>query len=198
MNISKYTDKSLVKKVQLYGDSDAASELINRHKNLVFHTIQKFYSRNPNLNLQDLLDDTYSIFHQSIKTYKPYKKTKFSSWLSLQTRFWILNNNKNADKSYSLENKDIELLNNSQNNHYHDNTYQFENRDLILKYISKINDDRIKQIFKMRYIDVDGNKLRSWKSIGAELNLSIPGVINLHDKGKKIIIENIKNSEKYI
>ena len=50
----------------------------------------------------------------------------------------------------------------------------------VIHVISKIKDDRVRKIFKMRYCS--DKKLTPWKKIAKKLDLSIQGCINIHNK----------------
>ena len=52
----------------------------------------------------------------------------------------------------------------------------------VLSIIKKDPDSRIAKIFSMRYLEGDNNKVMPWKNIGDNLELSIQGCINIHDK----------------
>ncbi len=196
MDINKYCDNSLISKIQKDGNTDAAVEIINRHERIVYSVITKFCKRNPHLNKEELLDDKYAIFQQAIRTYKKNKKAKFSSWLYLQARFYILNTHKNHDKSVSLENKDIDYIN-TQNNIFQLCGQNIkDNTEYINNLLNQIPDKRIKKIFKMRYFDGRGNKVLDWKTIGQNIGLSITRVISLHEEGRKILFKKINSTEK--
>ena len=148
MNISKYCDKTLVKRIQTKGDSEAASELIRRHEKIVFTVINKFCSRNPHIHRDELMDDLYVIFSKSIQSYKPYKGTKFSSWIYNQTRYHCLNTCKNLDLTYSVENKTIDDINNKNNIFQLGDQSNQDNNEYISSLLDQMKDQRIKKIFK--------------------------------------------------
>ena len=59
--------------------------------------------------------------------------------------------------------------------------------DKILNIADNSGDSRISKIFRLRYLDPEGNKVTPWKKIGTKLNLSIQGCINIHNKAIKKI-----------
>ncbi len=196
MNIQKYCDKTLIKRIQTNGDTIAASEIIRRHERTVYSVINKFCRRNEHINREELLDEKYAIFNQAWKTYKPNKKTKFNSWLHLQCRFWLLNKSKGANLSFSVENKDIDTINNQNNVFQLCGQNNKDNTEYITNILNQIPDKRIKKIFKMRYFDGKGNKTLDWKTIGKQIGLSITRVISLHEEGRKILQKKINSVEK--
>ena len=56
----------------------------------------------------------------------------------------------------------------------------------------KVN-DQIYKIFKLRYLEGSKNKLMPWREVGKQLNLSIQGCINIHDR----FLKKIKKLKKY-
>jgi hypothetical protein len=53
-------------------------------------------------------------------------------------------------------------------------------------------DKRIKKIFDMRYVIGEKNSVMPWRKICKEVDLSIQGCINVHDRGLKIIRDKLK------
>jgi len=195
-DISFYCDNTLIKRIQKDRDCESTTEIMRRHSNIVFSVINKFCRRNPYIKKEDLMDDKYSIFYQAIRTYKSNKGAKFSSWLYIQTRFHILNNYKNADKTYSVENKTIDDINNQNNIFQLCGQNNKDNLDFVRNLLDQMEDKRIKKIFKMRYFDGRGNKLKDWKSIGEEIGLSITRVISLHKQGTEMLLKKINSVDK--
>ena len=62
----------------------------------------------------------------------------------------------------------------------------------VMKIVNNDPDSRIAKIFSMRYLEGDNNKLTPWKNIGANLELSIQGCINIHDKAISKIKKELK------
>lgn len=195
-NYSTLKDKTLVSRARRNGDTFATEELINRHERIIFTVINKFCNRNPNINREDMMDDRYSIMNYAITTYKRNKAAKFSSWLYLNTRFWILNHNKHADRTITHENSDIDKINNSNQKFYTNEDALKYDKKYFFNLLGQIKDKRIIDIFKMRYFDENGKKFNSWKDIAAKVNLSITRVISLHNYGKDILYKKINSKSK--
>ena len=64
--------------------------------------------------------------------------------------------------------------------------------DKVMKIVDTVPDDRIKTIFKLRYVEGKGNKVMPWKLISKSVGLSIQGCINAHNSMLKNIKEMIK------
>ena len=61
------------------------------------------------------------------------------------------------------------------------------------KCLKKEKDLRVKKIVDMRY-NVDNNKLTPWKIIAQELDMSIQGCINIHNR----FIDKVKKEVNYV
>jgi DNA-directed RNA polymerase sigma subunit (sigma70/sigma32) len=67
--------------------------------------------------------------------------------------------------------------------------------DKIFGILKKHPDERVKQIFEMRYLDPDYNKLTPWREVGKKLNLSIQGCINIHNQALPYIRKHLSKHE---
>ena len=129
--------------------------------------------------------------------YDESKKTKFSTYLGNETR-WMCLNLFNKEKRKKVTEFDFTKpqMNDIPNeeNHAKDQSNK-DFLDQIIKLIERDPDSRISNIFKKRYFESDSNKVTPWKKIGEDLQLSIQGCINIHDKAinkiKKELNEDI-------
>src|ERR1700761_7822816 len=163
LNISNLSENELIINVQKYSCNESMKELMERHSGVVHSVIHKFYKKNPNLHLLDMLDDVYLIFNDAVKTYNPNKKAKFTTWLYFRARFHCLNSNKNADKNISYEISDIDKINNNNGKFYIDSSDSKEKNKYIFSLLEQLKDKRIFNIFKLRYFDENGKNKPSWK-----------------------------------
>jgi DNA-directed RNA polymerase sigma subunit (sigma70/sigma32) len=69
-----------------------------------------------------------------------------------------------------------------------------EIKDYALNLLSQLRDPRIKKIFKLRYFN-DNSKPTTWVKIGIIMNVSTQTAINLHDKGKQIILKKMRSKD---
>lgn len=194
-NISILNDSELIDNIKNNGCSQSFEELVERHSQLYYSVVQKFYIRRKHqLNtqdLQDLLNDLYIVFNNTINKYSINRKTKFSTFLYYMTRFHCLNSHKKFKEEISHENKDIDSINEINNRFY---TFQDNMEEInvhVFKILEKMGDKRISKIFKRRFIDVEGNKLTSWNCIANEIGLSVTGTINLYQKGQKFLYQKL-------
>ena len=131
------------------------------------------------INKDDILQDKdFCIYDAAIK-FDKNKNAKFSTYIGNLARWKCLNiyNKKTKfpqsciadifDDRISCESSisDIE---------------EKENIDRAMEFIEKMEDGRVRKIFKMRY--KSGKKLTPWKKIAKKLDLSIQGCINIHNK----------------
>jgi DNA-directed RNA polymerase specialized sigma subunit len=59
--------------------------------------------------------------------------------------------------------------------------------------LKKEKDERVKKIIDLRY-EVDNNKLTPWRKIAKELDMSIQGCINIHNR----FINKVKKEGNYV
>ncbi len=192
MKTNKYqnaTENKLVELVLSKTDDLAMRELLDRHLDIVNSVIHKFYRKNQNLNLFEMLEDKYIIFNDAVKSFNSTKKTKFTSWLYLVTRYHLLNTNKKAELTSPCDHIKIDIINNNNGKFcsHGEQTQNHNNSKYIFHLLNQIKDKRIADIFKMRYFDESGKSITPWKDIANKINLSIPRVISLHKRGKDMI-----------
>lgn len=186
--IKKIPDNELVLKVKNEGCSDSFDELLNRHQLLFFSTVHKYHKKHDYTNINDLLDDLYIVFNKAIQTFNPSKKTKFSTFLSHVTYWHCLNSNKLTKKTILCENKDIDIINESNQHYYTFNENLDELNDYIFSILNQMRDKRIANIYRLRFIETnEKNKLLTWRQIGSKLNMSPMTAISLYKKGKKFL-----------
>ena len=65
----------------------------------------------------------------------------------------------------------------------------------IFEIIDAHPDERVRRIFKLRYVDPEFNKLTPWQKIGKELKMSIQGCINIHNSAITVIRKGLKHNE---
>lgn len=191
-------DLQLIINIKNNNCSESMSKLIEKHKDLFYDSVHRF-NRRHNINyLGDLLEDLYLVFNQSVKSFNPDKKTKFSTWLSYMTRFHCLNTNRNKGPSISLENKDIDIINQSQNKYVTFKDNMVEINEYLFDILNQLEDKRISSIYRMRYIDGgDRNKLMTWDKISKKLGISVAHTINLSKKGKEFLYNKLTSDSIY-
>jgi len=182
------SDLSLINKIKKSGDDSCLVELINRHSGIYVYIVDKYTkNRNYSINRDLILDDKDYTIYKSALDYNPDKNSKFSTFLANQTKWKCLNainalKNKrftSIDKVYSKvseEDDSCEMLS------------KMEAFDVFNDMLEKESDPRVKKIIDIRY-NTTNNKLIPWKKASEELNLSIQGCINIHNR----FIRKVKN-----
>jgi len=177
-------DEDLIKKIknEEATSSEALRELINRHSGIYLDAVNACVPKTTNeTNKEDLiLDKDYHIYKVALD-FEPSRNTKFPTYLCDRTK-WMCYNlyKKNSKKKIvSPEEVDVEI---------EDSTDELEvsvRKDQLnktLDYLSKHPDSRVEKIFNLRYIEGKKNKTMPWRVVSKELNMSIQGCINIHNK----------------
>tara|TARA_R100000008_G_scaffold86896_1_gene82574 strand:+ start:3702 stop:4181 length:480 start_codon:yes stop_codon:yes gene_type:complete len=128
-----------------------------------------------------IADKEYNIYQAALK-YDPTRKTKFSTYLGNETKWMCLNiyNKNKRHPEIATENELLES-NSHINTHEHEKNIEKELFKKVMSIIEEYPDDRISQIFDMRYIEGSKNKVMPWKNISDKLDMSIQGCINIHN-----------------
>ena len=128
--------------------------------------------------MNDLIADKNYMIYKSAISFDESKNSKFSTWLYNQIRYQCLNSINKKTNTINYEMSDLEkVINKNCNLPSQKNA---DATDYIYYILEKIEDKRLKKIFKLRYSD--GKKNMPWKKIGKKMNLSTQTVINLHNK----------------
>lgn len=188
-------DNELVENVKNDACNDSFEELICRHENLYYSTCHRFYKKHTYCNLKDLLDDLYIVFNKAIEKFDPNRNVKFSTFVAHYCYWNCLNTNKNTHKTIITDNYNIDLLNEKNNKFYTFKENQEELNEEIFKILNELDDKRISEIYKLRYIiGNNGNKIMSFNDISKKLNLSLTYVTVLHRMGKKYLCKKLNKN----
>lgn len=199
MENHKYmTDSELIFGMKNTNDSgECLLELVSRHSGIYMTMVHNYlpnaYQCGPTYKAELIEDKNYYIYQAALK-YDKGRNTKFSTYLGNETRWMCLNlYNKNKNKTMkevgldSLKSSDL-----SSQDSLKKISLNKELLDKILSIADNAVDNRIGKIFEMRYLKSHGNKVTPWKDIGKELNLSIQGCINIHNKAIKKIKKQLE------
>jgi RNA polymerase sigma factor (sigma-70 family) len=173
-------------------ENDSLKELVNRHSGIYLDMINTYVpSNNIFTNKDELINDKeYNIYQAALK-YDPSRGAKFSTYLGNETKWMCLNIYNKNKKHPEIATEEIHLELQSQPDgltNQHDQSIKKELLRTVLDFIKEYPDERIEKIFTMRYVEGSKNKVMPWKSVSAELNMSIQGCINIHNS----TIEKIK------
>jgi DNA-directed RNA polymerase specialized sigma subunit len=182
------SDLSLINKIKNNNDEWSLLELINRHSGIYTSMVEKFAKGSSYAIDRGLIMDEkdYTIYSSALK-FDPDRSTKFSTYLANETKWKCLNilNKFKKNKEFSIHDE-LNFVEPCCDN-FLDELNKYEALKDFKKILNEEKDERLKKIIDMRYY-MSNNKLTPWKKIAKELNLSIQGCINIHNK----FINNIK------
>lgn len=190
------SDLQLVKNIQSNKNAEPSLlKLIERHSGIYLDMINSYASPgNPFIDYNELIQDKdYKIYDAAMK-FDSSKGTKFSTYLGNEAK-WMCLNIYNKNKRKPIFNSEfIENINPDDNikDETVNKSLDKDSLNKILKMIKNIPDKRVNKIFNMRYIIGKNNKVMPWKQIGASMNLSIQGCINIHNAAIKQIQKNLQ------
>jgi hypothetical protein len=199
--IQTQTDTELTSNLKNNIEAEASlQELVDRHSGIFLDIVNNYVPNNsPTSHKQDIIDEIqYYIYNAGLK-YDQTRGAKFSTFLGNEAKWLCLNQHYKNKKyllaaspegEFALHNKSKEEETTEINPHV--------NEALLCKIfemIEKHPDERVRRIFKIRYIDPEFNKLTPWQQVGKKLKMSIQGCINIHNAAIKIIRKNLKENE---
>ena len=185
----KTEDSALAREVKEKDCQNSLVELIGRHSNLCYNICQKYMPvmHASGIFVDDVLNDKDYIIYQSAKSFDPTRKTKFSTWLGNQVRYYCLNKINKNKKYVTTEDQELSFLMEREEGP-EDNK---ELRDYMLDLLSQIKDKRIKRIFELRYFSEEKSRM-TWTDISRKVKVSSQTAINLHNKGLDSLKKKIK------
>jgi RNA polymerase sigma factor (sigma-70 family) len=189
------SDLNLIEKVKKNNDINSLNLLIERHSGIYLEMVNSVIPNNCTfLDKNDLIDDKFISIYKAILNFDPDKKAKFSTYLGNETRWKCLNL---FNRGVKYQYKDIEEYKEDYRFSEPDKTNEISSKEMLKKVFElaeKNPDKRIHKILSLRYKIGNGNKTMSWKKIAKEINISIQGCINIHNK----FLEEIKKEINYV
>lgn len=186
---SNNEDCQLIKLIKKHNCNDSFKRLQDKHSKLFYSICNKF---SKDLSLDEVYKDKDFVMWKAVMSYKDTKGAKFSTWFGNYARYHCLNYIKSNHKyvitdddkmSHFFNTKSLDEFNNSKNH--------ADDLDFAMSILKKLSDKRIFKIFKLRYMH-DGPKL-TWKQIAQKFDLTPQTIINLHSKGRRILVKKMKN-----
>lgn len=173
---------------------DSLKELKARHSGIFYKFINKYLppdSSGPERD--DLVDEMDFIFYDSSVKFDKTKSSKFSTFLGNQVVWTCLNLFNKSSRKTQKESRFTDLvLTEKQPETNPRKTIDEETVKNLSDVIESLPDERVRKIFKLRYIDPPLNKLTPWKQIGKQIGMSHQGCINLHNKAIPTIKQKIE------
>ena len=187
--VKNIEDVTLVKRVKRRKCNKSLKELIDRHSPLCYDIYKKYSSamQSSGVCLADIYGEKDYIVYKSAMSFNPDKKTKFSTWLGNQVRYYCLNLI-NGNKHVCVGDQNLDF--------YVDQKTERDKEEIkseveyIFNLLDQLQDKRIKKIFKLRYFQ--GAKIKMpWVKVAEELNVSTQTAINHHNKGVDIVFKKV-------
>ncbi len=186
------TDIQLIDQIKSgNSDSEALKELIRRHSGIFISVINNICPYKSCLEFSDLMrDKDYYIYRTALK-YDKSKGTKFCTFLGNEAKWLTLNliTFKNKYKTEELSSSTKELTSMAILPDASRKAVARKALSQAVKLSAADDDKRVREIFRLRYLIGESNKVMPWKTIAKKLDLSIQGCINIHNN----FIEKIKN-----
>ncbi len=198
---------------------DCLYELINRHSGIFYDMVNHYTVCYKNsYHREEMLEDIEFLFYKACLRYEEGKGAKFSTFLGNETKWHCLNfynKNKKYNNNYYEDTTSLDQSQASKLFQENSDTQTPKEIELSPKIVEKIfsileshPDQRVLEIFKLRYLDPLGkgldkdnfkakkrlNKLTPWKLVGKKLNLSIQGCINIHNQALPYIRKKLKRA----
>lgn len=176
-------DLDLVSKIKSQTDVDSSIEALSkRHGGLFFNMVNRFSIDSMTSTAKnDLVRNQLWCVFEAARTFDPSRNTAFSSHFANVVKFMVLKSN-HSIRQCREDAKDDSTLTFLCDLHGSEPP-KISNDDIskiIQNAVVGIGDKRAGKIISMRYFS--GSDKVPWKNIARELNLSIQGCINIHDK----------------
>ena len=190
-------DNPLIKKIISTGCNKSYSTLSERHEKLFYKICQKYIpvAQSKGLRKEDLIADKDFVMFKAIRSYKPDRNTKFSTWLGNCTKYHCLTFLNVNNKYVDVEDETINFYLTDKNKDDYDNEEKLKDeKEYIFEILKKLKDKRISKVFKLRYFDKDVKKKKAtWSNIASKINTSTQTAINLHQRGVRILNRKFKS-----
>jgi hypothetical protein len=198
--INNQSDVKLTENLKNNVEPEASlKELVDRHSGIFLDIVNNYVPNNsPTCHKQDIIDELeYYVYNAGLK-YDQTRGAKFSTFLGNEAK-WLCLNQHHKNKKYLLASStESEFIFENKCVDTEDEKKPHLNETLLVKIFEIIDahpDERVRRIFKLRYVDPEFNKLTPWQKIGKELKMSIQGCINIHNSAITVIRKSLKHNE---
>jgi len=190
------TDIELVNNVKQQNCESSLKALISRHSPLCFDVCKKYAPAmiNNGLHIEDITSEKDYLIYKSALSFNPTKKTKFSTWLGNQVRYFCLNS-MNKNNLIATEDSQIDFFMHKDLDDLPRESIS-EQMNYIENLVNQSKDKRIKRIIEIRYFS-NPNKKTPWNKVAKEIGVSTQTAINLHNKALKMIRKKMTNQNTY-
>ena len=184
-------DSELIKKIKKNIDSEKSlNQLHDKHSGIYYKMINSYVPKDCEFaDKEELLGDSKYYIYCAALEFDNSKGAKFSTYLGNKTRWMCLNLFNKNKKQNEIPHEDFMLrIHINPNEDFLSSIMKKELIEKVFESIEEHGDDRIQEIFRMRYIVGYKNKEMPWRKISKVMGLSIQGCINIHDS----FVERIK------
>lgn len=183
-------DLPLIERIQETRDEKSLRELIEMHSGIYIDMVNKYMPDSiGEENKEDILSDKDFCIYDAALRFKTNKNTKFSTYLGNLTK-WKCQNIFTKYSKFGYHSLDDEPQNEISIDFDIVGIEQEEALARVYAAIEHIEDERARKIFRLRY-QSSKSKLTPWKKIAKELDMSIQGCINIHNKSIKEIRNHV-------
>ena len=182
------SDLSLINKIKASNDQDCLISLIERHSGIYVYVVDQF-TRNPNslIDRDTIMQEKDHTIFVAALNYNPDCKSKFSTYLANEAKWKCLNAISKAKRRRETSFDDLKNDPSSGDDSCQQ-LIKVESFNFFKNMLEKEKDKRVKKIIDIRY-NTTNNKLVPWRVVAKELDMSIQGCINIHNK----FITKVKN-----
>lgn len=172
------------------------NKILDNNIGIFYRMCSKHMYGNLNFYKNDFLPNKESFVYQCILDFNESKNTKFSTYLGNRIKWFCLNlYNKNKELNSRKVELEPEEFNKIECSSRSEKFIEVKDElDHFFKKIKSNKDSRLYKIFKHRYLDGENNCLTPWSEVASnpEINLSVQGCINIHNR----YIKQIKKGKK--
>lgn len=168
--------------------------LSDRHSGIFIAISKRYFRKLESYGIfpREIVAEKELVVYRSVLSYDPSKNTKYSTWLANCVRYHCLNTI-NANKKYIKQQELSQALLDRQSTEDYKAPTDDSIREYALGLLGRVKDKRIKEIFNLRYFS-ESDKL-TWHNIGQSMDISTQTVINLHQKGIKMLLAKMSNKK---
>jgi RNA polymerase sigma factor (sigma-70 family) len=190
-------DSRLIQSVK-NGNNDAIKLLINKHSGVCVNVYKKYINL-PNICgfiSDEIISSKDYIIYNSAKTYNPDMGSKFSTWLSNQTRYFCLNCINKNNKLVPTESEDlvnlIDFKSKDSENSTNQKDAKAETLEIIKETLDELTNEKIKETILRKYFSTD-SEFKTYTDIAQEMNVTVQTIINWHKKFINLIRQKCIN-----
>jgi|TARA_R110000765_G_scaffold419885_1_gene524435 RNA polymerase sigma factor (sigma-70 family) len=191
------TDLELISGVKGRNCSDCLQELIDRHSAICVDVCNKYSHvfAISGVVTSDVVQQKEYLIYKTAMSYDPSKKSKFSTWLANQMRYLCLNT-MNKNRLIPTEESQMNFIINSRDSQEESRQVSEERIVFLKNLIDQFKDDRIKEIFQIRYFNGKVKKT-PWAKIAKKIGVSTQTAINLHNKTLVMLKTKLNTKNNY-